>query len=264
MKAEYRKGCPQRDSVERKEHAGVRSAGIRERRERGGAADLLEQILDRDNLNRAYRQVRRNHGAPGIDGMTVEDALPWLQAHRNELLQNIREGRYKPSPVRRKEIPKPDGNGVRKLGIPTVVDRVIQQAIAQQLQPLFEPHFSEGSYGYRPGRSAQQAIRKVKTYAEQGYSYAVEIDLSKYFDTLNHELLMNLLRKHIQDQRVTDLIKKYLKSGVMEDGVHGKTEEGSPQGGPLSPLLANIYLNGPSIDIGFIFQSNKRAYTMTI
>lgn len=175
--------------------------------------------------------------------MTVEDALPWLQEHRDELLQNIREGRYKPSPVRRKEIPKPDGNGVRKLGIPTVVDRVIQQAIAQQLQPLFEPHFSEGSYGYRPGRSAQQAIRKVKTYAEQGYSYAVEIDLSKYFDTLNHELLMNLLRKHIQDQRVTDLIKKYLKSGVMEDGVHGKTEEGSPQGGPLSPLLANIYLN---------------------
>lgn len=243
MKAEYRKGCPQRDSVEREEHAGVRSAGIRERRERGGAADLLEQILDRDNLNRAYRQVRRNHGAPGIDGMTVEDALPWLQEHRDELLQNIREGRYKPSPVRRKEIPKPDGNGVRKLGIPTVVDRVIQQAIAQQLQPLFEPHFSEGSYGYRPGRSAQQAIRKVKTYAEQGYSYAVEIDLSKYFDTLNHELLMNLLRKHIQDQRVTDLIKKYLKSGVMEDGVHGKTEEGSPQGGPLSPLLANIYLN---------------------
>ncbi|KOP66085.1 DNA polymerase [Bacillus sp. FJAT-18019] len=145
--------------------------------------------------------------------------------------------------MRRKEIPKPNGSGVRKLGIPTVVDRVIQQAIAQQLQPRFEPHFSEGSYGYRPGRSAQQAIRKVKAYAEQGYSYAVEIDLSKYFDTLNHELLMHLLRKHIQDRRVTDLMKKYLKSGVMENGVHCKTEEGSPQGGPLSPLLANIYLN---------------------
>ena len=243
MKAEYRKGCPQRDSVERNEHAGVRSAGTRECGERDSAAGLLEQILDRDNLNRAYKQVRRNHGAPGIDGMTVEDALPWLQEHRDELLQKIREGRYKPHPVRRKEIPKPNGSGVRKLGIPTVVDRVIQQAIAQQLQPQFEPHFSEGSYGYRPGRSAQQAIRKVKAYAEQGYSYAVEIDLSKYFDTLNHELLMHLLRKHIQDRRVTDLMKKYLKSGVMENGVHCKTEEGSPQGGPLSPLLANIYLN---------------------
>ncbi|AWB44222.1 group II intron reverse transcriptase/maturase [Paenibacillus sp. CAA11] len=243
MKAEYRKGYLQRDSVEREEHAGVRSAGTRERKERGGATDLLEQILDRDNLNRAYKQVKRNHGAPGIDGMTVEDALPWLQEHRDELLQKIREGRYKPSPVRRKEIPKADGSRVRKLGIPTVVDRVIQQAVAQQLQPLFEPLFSEGSYGYRPGRSAQQAIRKVKDYAEQGYGYAVEIDLSKYFDTLNHELLMHLLRKQIQDRRVTELIKRYLKSGVMENGVHCKTEEGSPQGGPLSPLLANIYLN---------------------
>lgn len=136
MKAEYRKGCPQRDSAE---------FGIRECRERGGAIDLLEQILDRDNLNRAYKQVKRNHGAPGIDGMTVEDALPWLQEHREELLQSIRDSRYKPSPVRRKEIPKPDGSGVRKLGIPTVIDRVIQQAIAQQLQPLFEPLFSEGA-----------------------------------------------------------------------------------------------------------------------
>lgn len=243
MKAEYRKGCLQRDSVERKEYAGVRSAGSRERRERGGATDLLEQILDRDNLNRAYKQVKRNHGAPGIDGMTVEEALPWLQEHRDELLQSIREGRYKPSPVRRKEIPKPDGSGVRKLGIPTVVDRVIQQAIAQQMHPLFEPLFSDGSYGYRPGRSAQQAIRKVKEYAQQGYVHAVEIDLSKYFDTLNHELLTNLLRRQIQDRRVTDLIKKYLKSGVMENGVRRETKEGSPQGGPLSPLLANIYLN---------------------
>ncbi|KJB84471.1 hypothetical protein AZ66_31295, partial [Paenibacillus sp. E194] len=130
-----------------------------------------------------------------------------------------------------------------KLGIPTVIDRVIQQAISQQLQPLFEPIFSDGSYGYRPGRSAQQAIRKVKAYVMQGYGHAVEIDLSKYFDTLNHELLLNLLRKQIQDKRVINLIKKYLKSGVMENGVRQATEEGSPQGGPLSPLLANIYLN---------------------
>ncbi|MGF9917305.1 group II intron reverse transcriptase/maturase [Paenibacillus ehimensis] len=243
MKAEYRKGCPQRDSVEHEEYAGARSIGARESRERDGATDLLERILGRDNLNRAYKRVKSNHGAPGIDGMTVEAALPWLREHGDDLLQSIREGSYKPNPVRRKEIPKPDGSGVRKLGIPTVVDRVIQQAIAQQLQPLFEPIFAEGSYGYRPGRSAQQAIRKVKAYAEQGYSYAVEIDLSKYFDTLNHELLLDLLRRQVQDKRVIDLIKKYLKSGVMENGVRRETEEGSPQGGPLSPLLANIYLN---------------------
>lgn len=243
MKAEYRKGCRQRERVEREGYAGARSIEARERRERDGAEGLMERILNRENLNRAYKQVKRNHGAPGIDGMTVEAALPWLRENREELLQSIREGSYKPSPVRRKEIPKPDGSGVRKLGIPTVVDRVIQQAMAQQLQPLFEPLFSDGSYGYRPGRSAQQAIRRVKAYAEQGYGHAVEIDLSKYFDTLNHELLLNMLRKEIQDKRVIDLIKKYLKSGVMENGVSRRTEEGSPQGGPLSPLLANIYLN---------------------
>jgi RNA-directed DNA polymerase len=242
LKAENRKGCLQRDGVERKEYAGARSSSARESTERGGANDLLERILERENLNRAYKQVKRNHGAPGIDGMTVENALLWIRENREELLQSIREGQYKPSPVRRKEIPKPDG-GVRKLGIPTVIDRVIQQAIAQKLQPIFEPLFSDGSYGYRPKRSAQQAIQKVKNYAEQGYGYAVEIDLSKYFDTLNHELLLNLLRRQIHDERVTQLIKKYLKSGVMEGGTFTRTEEGSPQGGPLSPLLSNIYLN---------------------
>jgi group II intron reverse transcriptase/maturase len=235
-------GCLQRDSVERQKYAGAPSTSQREGRERDGAKDLLESILNRENLNRAYKQVKRNHEAPGIDGMTVEDALPWLREHKEELLQSIRAGTFRPNPVRRKEIPKSDG-GVRKLGIPTVIDRVIQQAIAQQLQPIFEPLFSDGSYGYRPKRSAQQAIGKVKEYAEQGYTHAVEVDLSKYFDTLNHELLMNLLRKRIHDKRVTDLIKRYLKSGVVENGVVCKTEEGSPQGGPLSPLLANIYLN---------------------
>lgn len=243
MTAKYRKGCLQRDSVERQEYAGAPSAGARDGRERDGAEDLLETILSRDNLNKAYKQVKRNHGASGIDGMTVEDALPWLREHKEELLQSIRNGSYRPNPVRRKEIPKPDGSGVRKLGIPTVVDRVIQQAIAQKLQPIFGPLFSDGSYGYRPKRSAQQAIRKVKEYAEQGYTHAVEVDLSKYFDTLNHEMLMNLLRKQIHDKRVLELIKRYLKSGVMENGVVCKTEEGSSQGGPLSPLLANIYLN---------------------
>ena len=235
MKAENRKGCLQRDSVERQEYAGAWSISAQESTERGGASDLLEHILERDNLNRAYKQVKRNHGAPGIDGMTVEAAATWIKGHREELLQSIREGRYKPSPVRRKEIPKPDG-GVRKLGIPTVLDRVIQQAISQKLQPIFEPLFSDGSYGYRPKRSAQQAMRKVKEYAEQGYTHAVEIDLSKYFDTLNHELLLNLLRRHVHDKRVILLIKKYLKSGVMEGGVFSRTDEGSPQGG-LSKAL---------------------------
>ena len=241
--AEYlqQEGCLQRDSAEHEEYAGAQSAGDREGKEADGA-DLLERILCRENLNRAYKRVRANKGAPGIDGMTVEDALPWLRQHRTELLDSIKAGKYKPQPVRRKEIPKPDG-GVRQLGIPAVIDRVIQQAIAQQLNPIFEPLFIDGSYGYRPNRSAQQAIQKVKEYAEQGYTTAVEIDLSKYFDTLNHELLMNMIREEVKDKRVTDLIKKYLKSGVMVEGLLVKTEEGSPQGGPLSPLLANIYLN---------------------
>ena len=228
--------------MEHEGYAEVQSTDRREGKERGGARDLMEAILDRNNLNRAYQRVKRNRGAAGIDGMTVEEALPWLKEHKGELLQNIREGSYMPSPVRRKEIPKPDG-GVRKLGIPTVVDRVIQQAIAQKLQSIWEPLFSDSSYGYRPNRSAQQAVRQVKRYAEQGYRYTVSVDLSKYFDTLNHELLMDLLHRQIQDMRVLGLIKKYLKSGVLENGVVCKTEEGSPQGGPLSPLLANIYLN---------------------
>jgi len=243
LKAEYlgNKGYLQRDNAEREEYAGVQSMDSREAEEADGAGKL-EEILSRDNLNRAYKRVKSNKGAPGIDGMNVEGAQSWLREHREELLESIRSGKYKPQPVRRKEIPKPDG-GVRKLGIPTVIDRVIQQAIAQQLTPIYEPLFSENSFGYRPGKSAQVAIQKVKEYAEQGYRYAVLMDLSKYFDTLNHELLMNMVREQIHDKCVTDLIRKYLKSGVMEDGLLVKTEEGSPQGGPLSPLLANIYLN---------------------
>lgn len=234
-------GCPQRDSAEHEEYAGVRSIDRQETGEADGA-DLLERILDRENLNRAYKRVRANRGAPGIDGMTVEEALPWLREHREELLEQIRQGKYKPQPVRRKEIPKADG-GTRKLGIPSVVDRIIQQAIAQQLTPIFEPLFYDGSYGYRPGRSAQQAMERVRAYAEQGYTQAVLVDLSKYFDTLNHDLLMNMVREEVHDKRVIELIKKFLKSGVMENGLLVKTKEGSPQGGPLSPLLANIYLN---------------------
>ena len=244
-KAEYGRngGCPQRDSTECEGYVGAQSAIQPESEERAGRApELLEKILDRDNLNRAYKRVKANKGAPGVDGMTVEAALPWLKEHGKELTESIRQGKYKPDPVRRKEIPKPDG-GIRKLGIPSVKDRVVQQAVAQKLMPIYEPLFAEGSYGYRPGRSAQDAIYKIRGYAEDGYEWAVLLDLSKYFDTLNHEKLLNLLRKEVKDERVIQLVKRFLKSGVIENGVVMATEEGSPQGGPLSPLLANIYLN---------------------
>ena len=243
MKTEYigNGGFLQRDSVEHKEYAEACSTENREVAERDGA-DLLEKVLDRDNLNRAYRRVKANKGACGVDGMTIEEALPWLKEHREELLESIRSGKYKPSPVRRVEIPK-DNGGKRQLGIPTVIDRIIQQAIAQVLIPIYESKFSNGSYGYRPHRSAKDAILKVKEYADEGYKFAVCLDLSKYFDTLNHELLMNMLRQDIKDKRLIDLIKKYLKSGVMENGIVIRTDEGSPQGGNLSPLLANIYLD---------------------
>jgi len=244
-KAEYEGnlGCRPEDRVEPEDNGGARSIVERETKEKGSAeGDLLGKLMNRENLNRAFKRVRTNGGAAGIDGMTVDEMLPWLREHREELLESLRNGTYKPQPVRRVEIPKPDG-GVRKLGVPTVIDRMIQQALVQVLQPIFEPMFSEASYGYRPGRSAQQAMKKVKEYYEQGYTSAVDIDLSKYFDTMKHELLINLIRKEVKDKRIVNLIKKFLKSGVMEDGVKSRTEEGSPQGGPLSPLLSNIYLN---------------------
>ena len=236
-------GCSQRDSAEHEGYVKVSRSFNRIWKERDSAQPkLLEAILYKDNFNRAYKRVKANKGAAGIDGMTVEEALPYLKEHQRELTDRIYRGKYTPSPVRRVEIPKTDG-GVRKLGIPTVIDRTIQQAIAQQLMPIYEPLFIETSYGYRPNKSAKDAIQKVKEYAEQGYTFAITLDLSKYFDTLNHEKLINLLRKEVKDERVIQLIKRYLKSGVMENGVVMETEEGSPKGGNLSPLLANVYLN---------------------
>jgi len=236
-------GCSQRDSAEHEGYAKVSRSFNRIWKERDSAQPkLLEAILYKDNFNRAYKRVKANKGKPGVDGMTVEEAFSYLREHQKELTDRILRGKYTPSPVRRVEIPKSDG-GMRKLGIPTVIDRTIQQAIAQQLMPIYEPLFIETSYGYRPNKSAKDAILKVKEYAEQGYTFAVTLDLSKYFDTLNHELLINLLRRNVKDERVIQLIKRYLKSGVMENGVVMDTEEGSPQGGNLSPLLANIYLN---------------------
>ena len=243
MDAENKESCLQRDSAERKGYVRAHRSFNRIWKERDSAEpDILGKILDKDNLNRAYKRVKANKGAPGVDGMTIEAALPWLKEHNHELVERIRKGKYTPSPVRRVEIPKPDG-GMRKLGIPTVIDRIIQQAMTQQLTPIYEPLFSDNSFGYRPGREAKDAIQKIKEHTEQGYTQAVVLDLSRYFDTLNHTILLNLLRKEIKDERVIQMIKRYLKSGVMENGVETETEEGSPQGGNLSPLLANVYLN---------------------
>ena len=243
MSAENKESCLQRDSAERKGHVRAHRSFNRIWKERDSAEpDILGKILNKDNLNRAYKRVKANKGAPGVDGMTIEEAFPWLKEHSHELTERIRKGHYTPSPVRRVEIPKPDG-GVRKLGIPTVTDRIIQQAISQQLIPIYEPKFAEGSFGYRPERSAKDAVQRIKEYAEQGYTRAVVLDLSKYFDTLNHELLVNILRRDVKDERVIQMIKRYLRSGVMENGVVVETNEGSPQGGNLSPLLANVYLN---------------------
>ena len=243
MGVENNDSCSQRDSAERKGYVRAHRSFNRIWKERDSAEpDILSRILDKDNLNRAHKRVKANKGAPGIDGMTIEASLLWLRENHKELVEKIRKGKYTPSPVRRVEIPKPDG-GTRKLGIPTVIDRIIQQAMAQQLMPIFEPLFAEDSFGYRPGRSAKDAILRIKEYAEQGYTRAVVLDLSKYFDTLNHTLLLNLLRQQVKDERVIQMVKRYLKSGVMENGVVTETEEGSPQGGNLSPLLANIYLN---------------------
>ena len=234
-------GCRYEGILEIKSNNGARSMVAREPAEKDGANKLLEEILHRDNLNTAYLRVKQNGGAPGIDGMTVEGMLPYLKEHKEELLASIRGGWYKPKPVRRVEIPKADG-GKRKLGVPTVIDRMIQQAIAQVLELIYEPLFSENSYGFRPRRNAHQAIKKAEEYYKQGYVKVVDIDLAKYFDTVNHDILINSLRKEIKDEAVISLIRKFLKSGVMIKGIVNKTQEGTPQGGNLSPLLSNIYL----------------------
>ena len=205
-------------------------------------SEMLERILSDDNIKTAYKRVYANKGAGGVDGVTINELEEYMQEHWKSIKEQIRERKYKPQPVLRVEIPKPNG-GVRKLGIPTVIDRIIQQAMLQQLMPVYEPLFSDDSFGYRPGRGAKDAIFRIKEYIEQGYTRAVVLDLSKYFDTLNHTILLNLLRKQVKDERVIQMVKRYLKSGVMENGVVTETEEGSPQGGNLSPLLANVYLN---------------------
>jgi len=187
--------------------------------------------------------VKGNGGSGGIDGMQVEELLPYLREHRRELVEQLRSGKYKPNPVRRVEIPKEEKGKVRKLGVPTVVDRLVQQVISQELTPIFEKQFSENSFGFRPGRSEHDAIKRCKQYADEGYVYVVSMDLQAYFDTVNHSKLIEVLSRTIKDGRVISLIHKYLNCGVMEDGGFHPTKEGVPQGGPLSPLCGNIMLN---------------------
>lgn len=203
---------------------------------------LLEHILSLSNLNAAYLQVRRNGGAAGVDKMDCDRLLGYLIEHGEELKESIRQRRYRPNPVRRVEIPK-DNGGKRQLGIPTVVDRMFQQAIAQVLSPIYERQFSEGSYGFRPRRGGKKALIAATRIVERGYHYAVDIDFERFFDTVNHAKLIEIMQRTIKDDAVISLIHRYLNAGVMKDGRYEPSEEGTPQGGPLSPLLANIILN---------------------
>jgi group II intron reverse transcriptase/maturase len=203
---------------------------------------LLEKILDRNNMNLAYKKVKKNKGSHGIDKLTIDELLEYLRENGADLRKSILEGNYKPLPVRRVEIPK-DNGGKRKLGIPTVVDRVIQQAITQVLSPIFERTFSDNSYGFRPNRSAHDALKKCKEYINEGYKWSVDIDLKAYFDTVNQDKLIGLIYKEVKDIRVISLIRKFLQAGVMDNGILTKSNEGVPQGGNLSPLLSNVMLN---------------------
>ena len=210
--------------------------------ERPGADGLMDAALERRNMQAALRRVKKNRGSPGVDGMTTDELLPYLWDHWKEIKSSLLDGTYQPSPVRRKEIEK-TGGGTRELGIPTVLDRLIQQALLQVLQPLFDPTFSEHSHGFRPGRSAHGAIREAQRYVQEGRRIAVDVDLERFFDLVNHDVLMEKLAKRISDKRILGLIRRYLQSGVMVNGVRIERGEGTPQGGPLSPLLANVLLD---------------------
>lgn len=240
------KGCCQRDSAEHEGYDGA-PTNIRITENNTTNADrvgdgLLEEILSADNLNKAYKRAKSNKGAHGVDGMEVEYLLQYLKDKGEELTQSILDGKYRPNPVRRVEIPKDNGK-MRKLGIPTAVDRVVQQAIAQKLSPIFEPQFCETSYGFRPNRSTHDALKKCKEYANQGYTYVVDMDLEKFFDTVNQSKMIEILSRTVKDGRVISLIHKYLIAGAMNKGRFEETEEGLVQGGSISPLCSNIMLN---------------------
>ena len=221
---------------------GAASAASEESHCIGQGTGLIEQMIERDNLNVAWKQVRRNKGAAGVDGLDLERTATLLRKEWDKIKTLLLAGRYRPAPVRRVEIPKPNG-GIRPLGVPTVLDRFLQQAALQVLGPLFEPHFSEHSYGFRPGRSAHQAVLAAREHQRAGKRWVVDIDLASFFDEVNHDLLMARVRRRVKDGRMLKLIRAFLQSGVMIGGVSQPSEKGTPQGGPLSPLLWNIRLD---------------------
>jgi RNA-directed DNA polymerase len=216
-------------------HEGTESSTAkREPENPATGASLMEEVCERENLEDAWHQVRSNKGSPGVDGRTIDETQDYLREHWPTIREQLLNGTYRPQPVRRVEIAKPDG-GVRKLGIPTVLDRLIQQAILQVLQGRWDPTFSEHSYGFRPGRSAHQAVAQAQSFVAEGYEWVVDIDLEKFFDRVNHDILMDRAARRISDKRLLRLIRAYLNAGVMEDGLVGPTDEGVPQGGPLTP-----------------------------
>jgi RNA-directed DNA polymerase len=212
-------------------------------RERALTCDLMAQVCERDNLNRAYKRVKANKGVAGVDGMTVSDLYDWLVQHKEGLIASLLDGSYQPQAVRGVEIPKPGGSRKRQLGIPTVVDRLVQQAILQVLEGILEPIFSESSYGFRPGRNAHQALQKGAEYVAGGRGIVVDLDLEKFFDRVNHDILMARLARRVSDKRLLRIVRRFLEAGMMQNGVCVERQEGTPQGGPLSPILANLLLD---------------------
>ena len=230
----HQEDCPQKAAAEQRGYAGVPvSVRIAEHNDiitDLPADSLLKRILSRDNLNGAYKKVKSNRGAGGVDKMSVDELLPYLREHRVDLLQQIRDGHYKPNPVRRVEIPKEEKGKFRKLGIPTAVDRVIQQAIAQILTPIYEPQFSDSNFGFRPRRGAHDALKQCRKYANEGYVYVVDMDLEKFFDTVCQSKLIEVLSRTIKDGRVLSLIHKYLNAGIIRQGVFERSQQGVPYG----------------------------------
>jgi RNA-directed DNA polymerase len=214
----------------------------RETEDPAGKHRVMEEVCEQENRREALKRVRANQGSPGIDGMTVDELPEYLEQHWPAIREQLLSGTYEPKPVKRVEIPKPDG-GVRKLGIPTVLDRFVQQAVQQVLQKQWDPTFSEHSYGFRPGRSAHQAVAQAQRYIAEGYGWCVDFDLEKFFDRVNHDKLMGEIAKRVEDKRLLKLIRAFLNAGVMENGLVSPSVEGTPQGGPLSPLLSNLVLD---------------------